>query len=192
VDGNTRILDALTGTEAFSLEGDGRVQALAFIPGGALLATANEDGNVVLFDAATPSEHSRVTRLFACSRITFSFDGALLAAAWDDNTVSIFDITTSGSPPPKLQEFGYAAPISGLAFNPAEHTVAVATAGASVVVCDARDGIELVRILQPIPVSHFAFSADGALIATTSDDNIVRIWTSGSPPSDRMINEDPL
>jgi WD40 repeat protein len=184
LDRNTRILDALIGTETFRIEGDGRVQALAFTPDGALLATANEDGNVVLIDAAAASEQSRVTRPFGCSRIAFSFDGALLAAAWDDNTVSIFDITTSRSPQ-EVQRLARTLPISGLAFNPVEYSVAVATAGATVVVYDARDGIELVRIQQPTPVSHFAFSADGGLIATASDDGIVRVWASGLPPSDR-------
>ena len=109
--------------------GDGRV-ALAFTLNGALLATANEDGNVTLVDAAAASVQSRVTRNFGCSRIAFSFDGALLAAAWDDNTVSIFDVTTVSSPQ-EVQRLARTAPISGLAFNPAEHTVAVATAGAS-------------------------------------------------------------
>ncbi len=197
-DRKTRIIDALTGTETFSVGGDGTdgtegaVRAVVFQPNGSLLATGNEDGRVVLIDAATASVRGRVTRLFGCSHIAFSFDGALLAAAWDDYTVSIFDITTSSSPPPKLQEFAYTAPISGLAFNPADNSVAVATAAASIAVHDARDGIELVRILHPKPAAHFAFSADGALIATISDDGIVRVWTSGSPPSDRMIKGVPL
>jgi WD40 repeat protein len=160
------------------------VQALAFSPDGALLATANEDGNLILVDAAAAAEQSRVTRPITCARIAFSLDGALLAAAWDDNSVSILDVTSSSSPQ-ELQRLALAAPILEMAFNPGEHTVAVATAGASVVVYDARDGIELVRILQPTPVSQFAFSADGGLIATTSDDGIVRVWASGLLPSDR-------
>jgi WD40 repeat protein len=188
-DRKTRIIDALTGAETLSVDGsNGNVEAVVFQPNGSLLATGNGDGTVVLIDAATASVRSRVTRLFGCSRIAFSFDGALLAAAWDDNTVSIFDINTSSSSPPELRKFdNFATPISGLAFNPADNSVAVATAGASVVVYDARDGIELVRILQPTPVSHFAFSADGALIATAGDDGIVQVWTSGSAPTDRMI-----
>jgi WD40 repeat protein len=167
-DRRTRNLDAATGTETFRVEGDGRVRDLAFTADSVLLATVNEDGTVILVDAPSGSERSRVTRLFACSRIALSFDGALLAAAWDDNTVSVFDLSTGESPPPKLRELPFTGPVSGLAFNPAEHTVAVATAGASVAVYDAREGSELIRILQPAPVSHFAFSADGALIATTA------------------------
>jgi WD40 repeat protein len=179
-DRHTRILDALTGAETFSVKGDGRVRALAFTPDATLLGTANEDGTIVLVDPAAGSERSRLTRLFGCSEIAFSTDGTLLAAAWDDNRVSVHDLTSGESPPPKLRELAFAAPVSGLAFNPAEHTIAIAVAGASLVVYDARDGIELVRILQPAPVGHFAFTADGALIATAGEDRVVRVWTSGT------------
>jgi WD40 repeat protein len=179
-DRGTRLLDAATGAATVVAEGDGRVQDLAFTPDGQLLATANQDGTVILVDVAKASERSRVTRPFGCSRIAFALDGTLLAAAWDDNTVSVYDLTTGESPPPKLRELAFAAPVSGLAFNPAEHTVAIAVAGASVTVYDARDGIELVRILQPASVGHFAFSADGALIATAGEDRVVRVWTSGA------------
>ena len=144
LDRKTRILDALTGSATPCAEGDGRVQALAFSPDAALLATANEDGNVILIDVASAAEQRRVTRPFGCSRIAFSFDGALLAAAWDDNAVSIFEITSS-SPPQEVKRLVLAAPITGLAFHPGEATVAVAASGRPVVIYDARDGIELVR-----------------------------------------------
>jgi WD40 repeat protein len=179
-DRGTRLLDAETGAATLVAEGDGRVQDLAFTPDGQLLATANQDGTVGLVDVVKASERSRVTRPFGCSRIAFALDGTLLAAAWDDNRVSVHDLTTGESPPPKLRELAFAAPVSGLAFNPAEHTIAIAVAGASLVVYDARDGIELVRILQPAPAGHFAFTADGALIATAGEDRVVRVWTSGT------------
>ncbi|MGC5018385.1 hypothetical protein [Micromonospora sp. DT47] len=88
--------------------------------------------------------------------------------------------TTSGSPPVKLQELGYSLPVSELAFNPVDNSLAVATAAASIAVHDPRSGIELARILHPKPARSFAFSADGVLVATTSDDNIVRVWTTGT------------
>lgn len=182
-DRKTRILDVATGTETFSVEGDGRVHAVVFQPDGPLLATANEDGTVVLIDATTASVQGRVTRPVACSHVAFSFDATLLAAAWDDNTVSVFGITGGGSSPPKLQELTYAAPVSALAFNPADNAVAVATAAPSVAVHDASSGVQLVRLLHPGPARHLAFSSDGALIATSSDDRIVRVWESGSPPT---------
>ena len=103
----------------------------------------------------------------------------MVAVGWDDNIVATYDITTIESLQP-LHQFPCAAPISALAFNPVDNRLAMAAAAVSVSVYDPRRGVELVRIRHPKPVQHFAFSADGALIATTSDDAVVRVWTSGS------------
>ena len=176
----TRILDALTGAETFSIRRDGRIRALAFTADATLLGTANEDGTIVLVDPAGGSERGRVTRLFGCSDIAFSADGKLLAAAYDDNVVCVHDLSGGEPTPPKLQEFTLPAPVSGLAFSPAEPALAVATENGSFTVYAAGDRTELVRIPQPSPVQRFAYSSDGALIATTAYDRTVRVWTSGS------------
>ena len=162
-DRTTRILDSATGTQIFSVTGDGKVRAIAFQPNRTLLGTANEDGSIVLVDAATATERGRIGRLFGCAHIAFGFDGTGLATAWDDNTVSIYDITAPGAPP-QLREFTSAAPISALAVNPSDGSVAVTTAGGTpVVVRDPHSGIELIRALHPVPVGDVAISADGAL-----------------------------
>jgi WD40 repeat protein len=181
-DRKTRIIDAVTGAETFSVEGDGRVRAVVFQANGPLLATGNEDGTVVLIDAATAAVRGRITRPIGCSHLAFNFDATMLAAAWDDNTVSVFAID-AGSPPPKLHEFASVSPVSALAFNPAGNNVAVAAAATSVAVFDARSGTELARIVHQRPARDFAFSADGTLIATISEDNIVRVWENVSLPA---------
>ena len=178
-DRKARIIDTLTGAETFAFEGDGKVQAVVFQPGRSLLAAGNEDGTVIFVDAETVSEQGRLTRGIGCSRIAFSFDATMVAVGWDDNTVCFYEMTAMGSPQ-LLQELTCAAPISALAFNPTDNSVAVAAATTSVSVHDPRSGIELARFRHPQPVRHLAFSADGALIATTSDDAMMRVWTSGS------------
>lgn len=150
-----------------------------FQPNRSLLATGNEDGAVILINADNPAQQARLMHGVGCAHLAFSFDAALLAAAWDDNTVSIYDLTGSGTPP-KLREFTCDAPVSALAFNPQDNTVAVAVADGTVVtVRDPRSDIEQARLLHPKSVRDFAFGAGGALIATTSDDGTVRVWTSG-------------
>jgi WD40 repeat protein len=191
-DRTTRILDAATGAQAFSVTGDGKVRALAFqpprtMPGTAnedgsivLVGTANEDGSIVLVDAATATERGRISRLVGCAHIAFGFDGMTLAAAWDDNTVSIHDITAAGTPP-ELLTFTVTAPVTALAVNPSDGSIAVSIAdGTSAVARDPHSGIELIRLLHPAPVVGAAISADGALVATTCADNIVRVWRSGA------------
>jgi WD40 repeat protein len=196
-DRTTRILDAAAGTQKFSVTGDGKVRAIAFQPprtvpgaanedGGIVLAgTANEDGSIVLVDAATATERGRISRPVGCAHIAFGFDGTTLAAAWDDNTVSIYDISAAGTPP-ELLTFTVTAPVTALAVNPSDGSIAVSVAdGTSVVARDPHSGIELIRLLHPAPVVDTAISADGALVATTCADNIVRVWRSGAAPPDQ-------
>ena len=174
----TRILDAQSGTEIFtSVAGGGAVSEIAFQSNTSLLGSSNLDTQVLLINAANPTERGQLTRHFPCRHIAFSSDTTMLAVADDNNTVAIYDITTISSPQ-QLQELGFAAPITALAFNPADNSIAAAIGAKSVVVYDPRSGIELTRILHPQPVRQFSFSADGALIATASDDGIVRVWAS--------------
>ena len=196
-DRTTRILDAAAGTQKFSVTGDGKVRAIAFqpprtVPGAAnedgsivLAGTANEDGSIVLVDAAAATERGRIGRPVGCAHIAFGFDGTTLAAAWDDNTVSIYDISAAGTPP-ALLTFTVTAPVTALAVNPSDGSIAVSIAdGTSVVARDPHSGIELIRLLHPAPVVDTAISADGALVATTCADNIVRVWRSGAAPPDQ-------
>ncbi|MCW2902324.1 MAG: repeat protein [Streptosporangiaceae bacterium] len=181
-DRTTRVLDVATGTARPCFTGDGKVQAIAFQPGHTLLATGNEDGTVVLVEAATATEFGRITGSFGCTHIAFSPDATLLATACEDdaNTVSIYDLTAPGTLQ-KLREFTHPTPITALVFNPADGTIAVTTEGGTTVTLrDPRSGIEQARIPRPNPVRDIAISADGALIATASDDNIVRVWASGT------------
>jgi len=174
----TRILDAQSGAEIFtSVAGGGAVSEVAFQPNTSLLGSSNLDTQVLLINAANPTQRGQLTRHFPCRHIAFSFDTTMLAVADDNNTVAIYDITTVSSPQ-LLYEFGFAAPITALAFNPADNSIAAAIGAKSVVVHDPRSGIELTRILHPQPVRQFSFSADGALIATASDDGTVRVWAS--------------
>jgi WD40 repeat protein len=181
-DRTTRILDTATGAQRFAVTGDGKVRALAFQPNRTLLGTANEDGSIVLVEAATATERGRIQRLIGCAHLAFGLDGAVLATAWDDNTVSIYDLSGAG-PPPKVREFPFAAPITSLAVNPVDGSVAVTLAGSTaVVVRDPRTGIEPVRILAPSPVRDAAISADGTLLATVGDDRVVRVWQGSVAP----------
>jgi WD40 repeat protein len=182
-DRKTRILDALTGEETFAVEGGDTVETVIFAPNSSLAATINGDGTIIVIDAATATKRDPATRPFPFGASAFSFDQTMIAAACedDDNTVLIYDVT--GSAAPRLvQQIACPAPVSDLAFNPADNTIAILTSPSSLVVRDAHTGVELVRVSQP--VDHFAFSADGTLMATT-DETIVRVFASGSSPNNR-------
>jgi WD40 repeat protein len=173
-DRRTRLLDATTGTEAFGTAGDGKIFDVAFSPRGTLLATANEDGSVVVVDTATTTVRARITRPFGCALLAFNHDETLLASAWDDNTVSIHDLTAKDAPP-ELQRLSYASPVSTLAFDPAGPALCIATGTPTVTLVDPQSGADLRWLPHAGRVRQVAFSADGTLVATAADDNIVRV-----------------
>jgi WD40 repeat protein len=179
LDRKTRLLDAATGAEAFSTAAaGGQIRAVTFASGSALLATANEDGTVILVDAAHAAEAGRVTRLIGCAHLAFSSDATLLATAWDDNTIFIHALT--GGVPAPVRQLPMSGAVSGLAFNPIDNTLAVATSDTSVTILDAHSGEDVIALMHPQPVRDFAFAADGSLIATACDDQIVRVFSTPS------------
>jgi WD40 repeat protein len=182
-DRKTRILDALTGQETLVVDGGDKIETVIFAPNSSLAATINDDGTIVIIDAASATRREAVVRPFPFGPSAFSFDHTMIAAAGedDDNTVLIYDVT--GSAAPRLvQQIACPAPVLDLGFNPADNTIAILTSPSSLVVRDPRSGVELVRVLQR--VDHFAFSADGTLMAT-ADETIVRVFASTSSPKDR-------
>jgi WD40 repeat protein len=175
----TRILDAATGATTFtSPAGDGRVTALAFAPTTTLLASANEDGTVLLVDAANPTHSGNLTRPVPCRLIAVSGDSVLLAVADDNNIVAVYDITTITNPALQ-QQISFTAPITALAFGPADSGLAIAVGTTTVTLYEPRTGIELQRVIHPQPVRQFAFGADTALLATICDDQAARTWRTG-------------
>ena len=179
----TRIIDALTGAETMAVEGGDKIEAVLFQPNGSLVATVNNDGTIIVIDAATATKRDPATRPFPCGPGAFSFDGALLAVACrdDQNSVGVYDVTVGGAPQ-EIHRITCTAPVSDLAFNPTDDTLAICTSE-SLVVRDARTGIEMVRILRA--VEQFIISADGALLATTGDDSVVRVFASGGSLGDQ-------
>ncbi|MGO9928598.1 MAG: WD40 repeat domain-containing protein [Mycobacterium sp.] len=183
--GVTRVFNTTTAAQQYSDDGDStlvRVEALAFQPTGSLVATANDNGDVVVIDAAAGAERLRMPpQAFPCTQVAFNSDGTLLAVACEDDqhTVTVYDIS-GGDIPQRVQEIACPGPVSDLAFNPVENTLAICAPN-STVVRDARDGTELTRILTP--ASQLAFSADGAWIATIGTDTVVRVVASGAAPS---------
>jgi WD40 repeat protein len=177
LDRKTRLLDAATGAEAFSTgAADGQIRAVNFAPDSALLATANEDGTVIVVEVSHAAEAGRITRLIGCTHLAFNSDATLLATAWDDNTVFIHALT--GGVPAPVRQLPVANAVSGLAFNPADDTLAVAASNMSVTIVDAHSGEVIIALMHPQPVRDFAFAADGSLIATACDDHVVRVFAT--------------
>ncbi len=94
------------------------VNAVAFGPGGRLVATAGANGQVVLWDWRRDQILGRLGELDGPKvwRVAFSPDGRTLAAAFDDGRIRLWDTSTRA--PLKLAAGPHTGPALAVAFSP--------------------------------------------------------------------------
>lgn len=176
VDGVIRILDAATGTPVYTSpapEG-GVPAALAFQPGGPLVASAHSDGSVRIVDAENPESQPReFTRATPCTHVAVNADGALVAVADSDNMVAVYSLASSTTRP--VGEIAMANPVTALVFNPADGSLVVATGEPTVTAYDPLGGHAVFQMTHAQPVTAVVVTADGTTIATAGED-VVRVW----------------
>ena len=150
------------------------VQAIAFSPGGRLLAVIDNDHSLHLWNVAT-RQPLGAPLTGAVNSAAFSPDGTLLAAGGSDHTVRLWDVTT------RRQAYDLragTATIDSVAFSPDGTLLA---AGGS----DHTVRLWNVATRQPLgapltghagAVESVAFSPDGTMLASGGDDHTVRLW----------------
>lgn len=154
------------------------VEAVAFSPDGALLATTNCDTIVRLWDPATAKLLRRLSASDsppACLRaVAFSPNGQLLAARLDDGTTGVWDLA-SGDLVSVCSDCAVAGDLYGIstgeiAFSPDSQLIAVPAQdanGSHVALANAKTGQVYHMFSSPGAASAqgAAFSPDGKLLA---------------------------
>jgi WD40 repeat protein len=154
------------------------VNAVAWSPDGAQLATAADDETVRIWDAATGRTIATLTgHTDAVRAVAWSPDGAQLATAGNDETVRIWDAATGRT---VATLTGHTDWVNAVAWSPDGIHLATAADDKTVRIWDPATGHTATVIGRARGVNALAWSPDGAQLATAADDETVRIWDAAT------------
>jgi len=197
VDGKAKVWDAFSGEELFTLSGhSGVVLGLSFNPDGTRLGTASFDGSARIWDLTPEKELRTITGhddwVYS---VAFNPEGTRLLSGSFDGTARVWDVAdpTAGSFGRQLLSVEEADPTNGVravAFSPDGSRFIVTNAAGGATVHDAETGRLQLTLRGHAPgqggettydgITGAAFSPDGELIATASDDLTAKIWDAFS------------
>ncbi|MGV9642905.1 nSTAND1 domain-containing NTPase [Streptomyces sp. NPDC003514] len=161
------------------LRGHGEdVNAVAWSPDGARLATASDDGTIRVWNGERPADPVVLAPDGGGSRVqslAWSPDGRHLAGGSRDGTATVWDVGT-GAEAGVLTGHGDA--VEGVAWAPDGEWLATASSDRTVRIWDAVNLVESTRFTgHERPVWDVAWSPDGRRVASASDDGTVRVWS---------------
>ncbi len=159
------------------------VNALAFAPGGKLLASASSDNTVKLWDTTTAKEAATLDGKAAELRsLAWSPDGKSLAVGTRYGLVQLWDVADRKL---KTTLKGHQADVWGVAWSPDGKTVASGDGDwdrpGQVILWDPDSGKQRMTLKHSGEVLCVAFSPDGRWLAAGGWDGKVKLWDVAPP-----------
>ncbi|WP_335111229.1 serine/threonine-protein kinase [Nostoc sp.] len=164
------------------------VKSVTFSPDGQILATASDDKTIKLWQVETLEEICTLLgHSHAVKSVAFSPDGQILASGSWDKTIKLWDVNTGTE---IITITGHQLQVNSVAFSPQGQLLASASYDRTIRLWQipVLEGSQ--RELQNRPcysllstlsghawaVLTVAFSPDGQILATGSDDNTIKLW----------------
>jgi WD40 repeat protein len=154
--------------------------AVAFDPAGSMLAVSGQDGVIRLWDVTDPAHPIRVADPLpahneAAWYLEFSPDGTTLASASYDGTAKLWNLLDPARPVALGQPLADAnGGLTWVTFHPGGHHLATSGTSGTVSLWTLPTGVVPNHVGS---IDSPAFSADGTVMATASD-NVVQLWTN--------------
>jgi WD40 repeat protein len=175
-DGTTKVWNAQTGVEFFTLSGHtGGVYHAAWNSDDTRIVTASEDGTAKVWDAQTGVEiltlsgHTDQVRQAA-----WNSDDTRIVTASEDGTAKVWDAQTGVE---ILTLSGHTDQVRQAAWNSVGTRIATYSADGTAKVWDAQTGAELFALSgHALWVQHTAWSPDDTRIVTASLDGTAKVW----------------
>ena len=172
-DGRIRIF-TVRGRSVRRLRQGGTVTSIAYSPDGKLLLTAGRDGNARIWRVRDGKQLHALRHGRAVEEARFSSEGSLVVTASDDRSARIWRAADGV----EIRRLQHPRAVVAATFDPAGTRVATISRG-EVRIFDVASESELVRLPEQ-GVTSVAFSPNGTLIATGSNDHTARIWNSST------------
>ena len=151
------------------------IQALAFSPDGAWLATAGANGMLKLWDARSGTLKARLVGHYgSVFGLDFASDSKHFVSAGSDRTVRMWNVGVERA---VAVLYGHSSHIYTAAFSPGGDRVVTASYDQTARIWDVRAG-QPVAILQGHRrgITSASFSRQGTRIVTASEDHTARLW----------------